>query len=499
MGVAVGLFLFLALCLIWSLNTLSVSPRVGSLADQGQPAGNEVVPVAEPVETEENAGRGLLFRDVAQFFVDFPLNQKPYRHKFGELGRRTRLLRDATAYLDSVAPAGSSTATEDRLLLEQAATSLFPFLDKPPRNTSSRTPLSDLRSSIVPGSAGIVIPTGDRTVRYAAHLIAQLRQVLGSELPIQVVYAGDGDLSAANRSRLAAIPLASGPPLEFLDIHTVFDDSALLRFTSSATGGWALKAFAALGARFEKVIVLDADAVFLQRPEDGLLEHPAFRRTGALLFHDRLLWQHAFADRHAWWRAEIRRPSAQMDRSLVWTQEYAEECDSGVVVLDKGRLEVLMGLLHVCWQNTAEVREDCTYRMTYGDKESWWMGLELAGSGYEFSAHYGGIVGWEEQKPRPDGRPRVCSFVIAHVDAADRPLWYNGGLLKNKMTDPTGYEVPGKFMIDGTWEKGGRKEDMSCMVDGTMKDLSEGEKALLARSIDKAKEMDLIFHSVSQN
>lgn len=479
-----GLFVFLALCLIWSLNTQSFSRRVGEAPS------NKAVP--EPVRTEENASRGLLFKDLAQFFVDFPLNEKPYRHKFGELGRRTRVLRDATAYLDSAA------AAEDRLLLEQAATSLFPFLAKPPRNAASRTPLSDLRASVVPGSAGIVIPTGDRTVRYAAHLVAQLRQVLGSTLPIQVVYAGDGDLSAAYRMRLAAVPLASGPPLEFLDIRAVFDDSTL-RFASSASGGWALKSFAALGSRFEKVVVLDADAVLLQRPEDALLAHPAFRRAGALLFHDRLLWQHAFAERHAWWHAEIRRPSAQMNRSLVWTQEYAEECDSGVVVLDKGRLEVLMGLLHVCWQNTAKVREDCTYRLTYGDKESWWMGLELAGSGYEFSPHYGGIVGWEEPEPRPDGRPRVCSFVIAHVDAADRLLWYNGGLLKNKMTDPTGYEVPDKFMIDGTWEKGGRKEDMSCMVGSTVTDLSEGEKTVLARSIDKAKELDLIFHTVPQN
>jgi hypothetical protein len=430
-------------------------------------------------------------KEVAQFFIDYPLNGRPYRNKFGELGRRTRILRDAIAYLDSLPP--RIPPTEDHLLLEQAATSLFPFLTR--SAAPSRTPLSDLRSSIIPNSEGIIIPTGDRTIRYAAHLIAQLRQILGSTLPIQIVYAGDGDLSPANREHLAAIPLATGPPLEFLNIYDVFDDSTLL-FTSSATGGWAVKAFAALGTHFERVIMLDADAVFLQQPE-ALLRHPAFERTGALLFHDRLLWQHAFADRHKWWKEEIRRPSAQMNRSRVWMEEYAEECDSGVVVLDKGRLEVFMGLLHVCWQNTFEVRDDCTYRMTYGDKESWWMGLEMAGSDYEFSAHYGGIVGWEET--HSDGKPRVCSFVIAHVDAEDKLLWFNGGLLKNKLKEPEVYEVPDRWMIDARWMKGKSKEAMSCMVDGPVNSLVEEEQRVLARSIDKAREMDKTFHNVNHN
>ncbi|OIW22949.1 hypothetical protein CONLIGDRAFT_586228 [Coniochaeta ligniaria NRRL 30616] len=430
--------------------------------------------------------------DIAQFFIDYPLNSRPYRNKFGELGRRTRILRDAIAYLESSPGAANA---QDHLLLEQVATSLFPFLNNQPNNTTSTTPLADLRSSIQPGSAGIIIPTGDRTIRYAAHLIAQLRSVLGSTLPIQIVYAGDADLSADNRAHLAAIPRGPGPALDFLDIYAVFDDSTLL-FTSSASGGWAVKAFAALATRFEKVIVLDADAVFLQPPE-ALLAHPAFERAGTLLFHDRLLWQHAFQDRHKWWKEEIRRPSAEMDRSLVWTEDYAEECDSGVVVLDKGRLEVLMGLLHTCWQNMFDVRDDCTYRITYGDKETWWMGQEMAGSSYEFSKHYGGIVGWEEK--HDNGEPKVCSFVIAHVDDADRLLWYNGGLLKNKLTNDTEYEVPAKWMIDADWLKGGSKEAMSCMIKGTVNSLTEGEQAVLARSIELAREMDVVFHNVFHN
>jgi hypothetical protein len=186
-----------------------------------------------------------------------------------------------------------------------------------------------------------------------------------------------------------------------------------------------------------------------------------------------------------------------MNKSLVWTQDYAEECDSGVVVLDKGRLEVLFGLLHTCWQNTFEVRDDCTYRITYGDKETWWMGLEMAGSDYEISSHYGGIVGWEET--HENGAPKVCSFVIAHVDDSDKLLWYNGGLLKNKLTNDTEYEVPAKWMIDADWLKGGSKEAMSCMINGPINNLTEAEQTVIARSIEQAREMDKVFHNVFHN
>lgn len=428
-----------------------------------------------------------LVDDLVQYFTDYPLNP-PYKQVFGELGRRTRILRDWLVWVEqSSARPSDKAALEDAV--ERVVTGLYPFLENPPKNPNSRTPLADLRSTYQAGSVGIVIPTGDGTLRFAAHLVGSLRSVLGSSLPIQIAYAGAGDLSPANRARLASI-IQEGPALEFLDITAVFDDSTL-RF-GEESGGWATKAFAALGSRFEKVILLDADAVFLQAPE-VLLRHPAFQRTGAFLFHDRLLWQHAFADRHAWWKDQIRRPSATLDKSLVWTEDYAEEGDSGVVVVDKGRTDVLMGLLHICWQNTYAVREEVTYKITYGDKESWWLGFELAGSSYEMERHYGAIVGWEQRDER--GKSKVCSFVIAHVDDSDKLLWYNGGLLKNKMTSDVEYEVPLKWMIDAEWQKGATKRDMSCMVGGEVRSLTGEEIDVLKRTIELAQELDKEFNA----
>ncbi|KAK1143929.1 hypothetical protein N8T08_005838 [Aspergillus melleus] len=423
-----------------------------------------------------------LVTDVSQYFIDYPI-EEPYESKFGELGRRCRVLRDWLAYAEKTDP-----TTRDLLLaaVNRVALSSFPFLQRPPGQQPSEQPFTDLRASFKAGSSGIVIPTSDKTLRFAAHLIGSLRYVLGSTLPIQIVYAGDRDLRSQSREYLSSLA-EHGPPIEFLDIMTIFDDTTL-RLQS---GGWAIKAFAALASRFERVILADSDAVFFQPPE-VLFEHDAFLRSGSLLFHDRLLWKHQFASRHAWWRDQIRRPSPAMSSSRVWTEDYAEEGDSGLVVMDKSRIDVLVGLLHVCWQNTHAVREEVTYQITYGDKESWWMGMELTGAGYEFSQHYGGIVGWADM----DGYlPRVCSFVIAHVDAKDQLLWWNGSLLKNKGIQAMEkvYDIPTNWMIDAEWWKGDTKQDMSCMVGGEVRNLTSNQINTLERSIELAQRVDAVI------
>ncbi|KAH8883607.1 hypothetical protein GQ53DRAFT_732071 [Thozetella sp. PMI_491] len=421
-----------------------------------------------------------IIQEVVEHFIAHPI-EPPYKDQFGEFGGRVQLLRE---WIQLAERAASEKERESLMATaEQLAASLFPFLKT---NRRKATPLQDLRQSFT-NPRGIVIPTGVKTFRYACHLVVTLRQVLGSKLPIQIVYAGDEDLPAQRREDIAI--LSREDPIDFLDILTVFDDSTL----QLATGGWAIKAFAALAAPFKEVIVLDADAVFLRDPE-VLFEQEGYVDTGALFFHDRLLWQNGFPERHEWWHSQITRPSDALAKSRVWNQQYAEEQDSGVVVVDKSQLDIFMGLLHVAWQNTYAVREEVTFRLTYGDKESWWLGLELAGAPYAFEKHYGGIVGWKKDQTKPgrDDTPgeRVCSFVIAHVDDDERLLWYNGGLLKNKLALPTTFEIPTHWAVDGKWEKGARKEDSSCMVGGQQVALTGYETTVLEQAMTLAQQVD---------
>jgi alpha 1,3-mannosyltransferase len=415
----------------------------------------------------------------AQYFMDYPLDGPKYGDQFGEMGQRIQILRNWISVYES------SDSMRDKLdeVVERVLLSTFPFLRNPSK-PNDKAPFKSLQKSFVPGSRGIVIPTGLGTFRYACHLIAALRDVHHTNLPIQIFYAGDNDLPSTSRQLLGTL----GKDIEFVNILSVFDDETL----QLASGGWAIKAFAALASKFEQIILLDADAVLVQPPE-SVFAQTGYKETGVLLYHDRLLWQHGFRERHDWWKKQMehQNPSPTLLKSLVWTEDYAEEGDSGLVVMDKSRLTVLTGLLHICWQNTYAVREETTYKITYGDKESWWFGLELSGAPYAFENHYGSIAGYLKDPER------VCSFTIAHTDDNDKLLWYNGSLLKNKAIDTTTFEVPTHWMMDATWEKGGSKPEISCMTGGQVKTLTADEVQIIERMVEAAKKLDSVHSLIS--
>lgn len=413
----------------------------------------------------------------SQYFIDYPLKSS----QFGELGKRLQILGRWIESIEALSYNSTSTQSIELLAdIEKTALSLFPFLKNPlkPENTHVFT---DLRKSYEHGSKGVVIPTGKGSFRFACQLVSNLRDVLRSKLPIRIAYAGDGDLPIEFREFITKL----AADVETLDVlKTVNDDSLEL-----ANDGWAIKPFVLLTSTFEQSMLLDADAVLLQAPEVIFDNHSGYLETGTLLFHDRLLWQGAFKERHQWWEKELEHhtPSPALAKSLVYNEGYAEECDSGMVVMDKSRLQTFLGLLHVCWQNTLSVRKAFTYTMGYGDKESWWFGLELSGANYTFEEHYGAVLG----EIRGEGKKtKVCGFTIAHTDDKDNLLWYNGSLLKNKAVNDTLFDVPTHFMIDATWEKGATKPDMSCMRDGKAQTVSREETEIIQASVNNAKKID---------
>ena len=125
--------------------------------------------------------------------------------------------------------------------------------------------------------------------------------------------------------------------------------------------------------------------------------------------------------------------------------------------------------------------------MGYGDKKSWWFGMGLSGAEYILKSHYGVVLG---QVTAVDNETKVCGFTIAHVDEDDKLLWYNGSLLKNKAINATLFDVPNHWMIDGTWEKGATKPDLSCMKSTTVRDTTPEERNIIQRSVDHAKDVD---------
>ena len=478
-----ALALVLIVTLIQQRNNLrdAIAPHVGKGSDKtSRPIphdSNQIL--SSKIPAHSDAALTQLLNTVSTtstYFVDYPLSAS----EFGKMGKRLQVLRDwieASQGLSTQLKAEEANTLRDSI--DQTALSLFPWLHGPSQSSNASS-LSHLRQKFMSGSKGIVIPTGQKTFRYACHLISNLREALGSKLPIEIVYAGDADLPSNYRDFIKGLD----SDIETVDILQVFDDATL----DLQHGGWAIKTFAALGSKYEQVIVLDADSILLQPPETILDHHNGYKSTGALLFHDRLLWQGAFKERHQWWEKQLEHhtPSQALSKSRVYNEGYAEECDSGLIVLDKSRLSILLGVLHACWQNTKVVRDEWTYGMGYGDKESWWFGLELSGAEYTFEDHYGGMLGDLNAE-----KTKVCSFTIAHFDEKDKLLWYNGSLLKNKLKNITAFDEPTHYMIDGVWEKGASKQDISCMRDATIMETSGEERKILRKSVERAKEVDL--------
>lgn len=84
------------------------------------------------------------------------------------------------------------------------------------------------------------------------------------------------------------------------------------------------------------------------------------------------------------------------------------------------------------------------------------------------------------------------SNLCQRVNANDHLLWYNGGLMKNKLNSSLAseYDVLTKWVMDGEWWKGATKADMSCMVGGEARSLSDLQVRILERSIEVAKRVD---------
>ncbi|KAI9642630.1 hypothetical protein NHQ30_009435 [Ciborinia camelliae] len=272
-------------------------------------------------------------------------------------------------------------------------------------------------------------------------------------------------------------------------------------------GKWAIKPFALLASTFEEVILIDSDAFFLQPPEVILDTHSGYHNTGTLFFHDRLTGKDAYRYCHDFWRWQMmgHRPSSTFTKSRVMKENYGQEQESGVVVPNKGKLGVLMGLLHACWQNTYAVRELITYQNTHGDKETFWLGMELSGVEYSFAEHYGGIIGDRVNDTVTPVREKLCGSVIAHVDERERLLWFNGGLVRRKddsegrraFMDVRG-EAVGLWALDGKWRwnSEGNRWNMACMEGGAVKELSEDERQVIEGSVEGAKEVDERFENL---
>ncbi|KAI4183010.1 MAG: hypothetical protein L6R41_005654 [Letrouitia leprolyta] len=458
-----------------------------------------------PASAVSNAIDALL-SSIEKTSISF-VNDIPRPSDFRGIGDRLSILSTWISARENLHPQMSHPQFQTlEKHIERTIISLFPFARNPAQPKNGQ-PFTSLRQSFVKNSKGIVLVGSKSTLRPLSHCILNIRAALNSSLPIQVFYASDTDLPPSARRFIET--LSRG--ITTHDIKTFIPDN----FVNFEQGGAAtVRVFAALASTFEQLLLMDPETIFLQPPDLILSNHTLYKDTGALFFHAHRHGKGDKKETHEFWQHALKNhpPSPALRSSRTYNEGYAEEADASVVVLDKRRISTLIGLLHVCWQNTKRVRNDYTYRYGKGDADSWWFGFELSGSGYAWGGGYGGTVGWEREKEgsastlsllssssneqsgkRKNRKQRVCGNTNLQLDFEDRPLWYSGLLAKNRDSDEEEegrYEVPTNWMVDGVWQRSKEEGGEDCMWRGEVKELGTEETRVLEKSVREARRVD---------
>ncbi|KAJ3335225.1 hypothetical protein HDU93_006108 [Gonapodya sp. JEL0774] len=324
--------------------------------------------------------------------------------------------------------------------------SLFPFV-KPTFPSASSLYSSFARA---PRSRGIAMTAGNGQVRMALVGIMSIRAA-GCDLPIEILYAGDDDLKPESRARL--LSMGDGYSVTVRDATQLFDNKI------ANVRGWAIKPFVIMFASFTEVIFQDSDVVWLGSP-DEVFEDPVYKKTGTLFYFDRRtlfgiseeMLKFSISLLPAHFRDPV--PSFLTTQNAALAGKSGHQQESGVVAVDKSLPHNFYGLLTTCKMNCEEERDKVVYKKIYGDKETFWMGWELAGQTglYGWSPHPAAQIGYvvrgdqnaanvvrkKDFSPDPsrgDLRKdiRICSLQLAHLDATgSHPLWFNGGPLRDK-------------------------------------------------------------------
>lgn len=372
-----------------------------------------------------------LERYLATHFVKPITEEKSYQ----ELSHRIRLLRGI-----------SETSGLYQFLFK----SLFPWISAFSKQTKQ--------------PRGIVISVGNEFGRCAEQAITTIR-ALNCTLPIVIAYAGVFDLDPNERMTLTELDA------------TMMDICGIFNCVNLDLDRWDGKPFALLASPFEETILMDADTVFVQNPET-LFSDEGYLRSGALFFHDRTMFPGNY-ELSRWISEVMPKPISEEVKSLriFRAQSYYEQ-ESGVVVMNNQNH--LYGLLAVCALNTPGLKEPIRAN-THGEKETFWMGMEVAAESYEFMPGMPGSIGRIETKGRRASRKQQICGHLTHFDRTGNILWFNDGLASSKReSDEFAIRQAATLTHYGREGEHGRWSDDLCLI-GELFPVSDRTNAFITR------------------
>ncbi|KAJ3097567.1 hypothetical protein HK100_005312 [Physocladia obscura] len=280
-----------------------------------------------------------------------------------------------------------------------------------------------MQQSLIKNSTGIVIPCGDRHFYVTTHLILSLRRIFKINLPVEVYYAGDRDLSQAKINSLSRLL-----NVRVINLHNSFP------LETRRGESWSYKPFTLLASNFSKILFMDSDIAFF-RPPLEILESQRFQKNKLLFYRDRKLWvdNGGGGTNGAFLLHEMNPHMSNYAYSGAYAQSVfdgirgtTDEMESGFFAVDKSDTGVFFSLLFAAKLNSKEEREQF-YKASYGDKESFWFATEALRVPYAFNPSYGGSIGIKGASSGENGYTQVCEGHLLHSNEQNQPFWMHGG------------------------------------------------------------------------
>lgn len=226
---------------------------------------------------------------------------------------------------------------------------------------------------------GIVVAVNDAYAKkYFIGSLEHLRNRLSCDLPIEVWHSGD-ELSEAIKKVIKSYPNV-----------TICDIADTLQVDPGLYRGWQIKPWIIWLSQFDEVILMDADVFFFENPT-SLFDQPGYLQTGAFFFRDSNILMPSsryslekYLDRRKFITTLIPNPSNSVPldiRKTLWSDTIptlsapfpSDLGESGCIAINRDiHFASLEAILHL-----NENREE-TYLHVWGDKETYWMGCEIA-------------------------------------------------------------------------------------------------------------------------
>jgi hypothetical protein len=286
-------------------------------------------------------------------------------------------------------------------------------------------PIDSLLNGYKKGTKGIVMCLNNKYLKIGISSIMALK-VIGNKLPIEIFYHEDKELSIENRNILQNLPFVQN----IFDLSNIFTNTKNYLPIGDIIASIYVKPFAILGSSFEHVLLMDADVYFFQNPS-SLFNHHGYLKKNVLLFSDATMKPSKLRTQYL--RSLMPQPySIQFNQSRLIRGISNHEIESGVVLIKKSNKISYLALLTICLLNTRCYRREMFKNDQYnGEKETYWLGLEILQAPY-YKIDKVGALG--QLNPKGDS---ICGHIF-HGDEYEKPLWWNGGfrLSKRKKNSP---------------------------------------------------------------